>query len=103
MAAEFIKDITAMSNGEIKVAPIFLGIEHLLPYLVGATVLGVVLAYFVIGKEHSANGWTGRKGLVAPFIVIGVVLGSIDGGIPGITEAAVIGTLASLSSPLPAV
>jgi TRAP-type mannitol/chloroaromatic compound transport system permease large subunit len=36
------------------------------------------------------------KGLVAPIVVIGVVLGSIYGGITGITEAAGMGALAVL-------
>ena len=34
------------------------------------------------------------KGLVAPIVVIGVVLGSIYGGISGITEAAAMGVIA---------
>ena len=36
------------------------------------------------------------KGLVAPIVVIGVVLGSIYGGITGITEAAGMGAFAVL-------
>ena len=76
------------------VEPIFLGMEHHLPYLAGAAVLGIVLALFVFGRERSSSGWTHGKGLVAPFTVIGVVLGSIYGGISGITEAAGMGALA---------
>ena len=76
------------------VEPIFLGMEHHLPYLAAAAAIGAVLAFFVFGRERSANGWKHGKGLVAPFTVIGVVLGSIYGGISGITEAAGMGALA---------
>jgi TRAP-type mannitol/chloroaromatic compound transport system permease large subunit len=41
-------------------------------------------------------GWDMGKGLVAPMVVIGVVLGSIYGGITGITEAAGMGAFAVL-------
>ncbi|MDG1532748.1 MAG: TRAP transporter large permease subunit [Paracoccaceae bacterium] len=78
------------------VEQIFLGMVHHLPYLVGAVVLGVVLALFVFGRERSARGWEHGRGLVPPFTVIGVVLGSIYGGISGITEAAGMGAFAVL-------
>lgn len=44
----------------------------------------------------SARGSAGKwgKGLIAPTVVIGVVLGSIYGGITGITEAAGMGVIA---------
>ncbi len=74
--------------------PIFLGMTHHLPYLAGSAALGVVLALFVFGRERSSNGWWHGKGLVPPFAVIGVVLGSIYGGISGITEAAGMGAFA---------
>jgi len=73
---------------------IFLGMSYHLPYLAGAVTLGVVLALFVFGRERTAIGWKHGKGLVPPFTVIGVVLGSIYGGITGITEAAGMGALA---------
>lgn len=76
------------------VAPIFLGMSHHVPWLAGVCVLGVVLALFVFGRERSRSGWMHGKGLVAPFAVIGVVMGSIYGGISGITEAAGMGALA---------
>ena len=44
--------------------------------------------------KRSARSWALGKGLVPPIIVIGVVLGSIYGGITGITEAAGMGALA---------
>jgi len=62
--------------------------------------LVVMVAGFVInlalGKERTARGWQMGKGLVAPIIVVGVVLGSIYGGITGITEAAAMGAVAVL-------
>ena len=48
----------------------------------------------MIGRERSARGWVMGKGLIAPTVVIGVVLGSIYGGITGITEAAGMGVIA---------
>ncbi len=77
-----------------RVEPIFLGMTHHLPYLAGFTVAGLVLALFVFGRERSRAGWQHGKGLVPPFTVIGVVLGSIYGGISGITEAAGMGAFA---------
>ena len=64
------------------------------------TYFGVLLAvclaliFVVFGRERTATGWTMGKGLVPPIVVIGVVLGSIYGGITGITEAAGMGALA---------
>ena len=48
----------------------------------------------LLGKERSQKGWEMGKGLVAPIVVVGVVLGSIYGGITGITEAAAMGVIA---------
>ena len=48
----------------------------------------------MFGKERTSLAWEHGKGLVPPFVVIGVVLGSIYGGITGITEAAGMGALA---------
>ncbi len=56
---------------------------------VAALVIGLLL-----GRERSRLGWEMGKGLVAPVIVVGVVLGSIYGGITGITEAAAMGVVA---------
>ena len=76
------------------VEPIVLGMPEHLPWLGGAVVLGLVLNFVVFGQERSAIGWEHGKGLVPPFTVIGVVLGSIYGGVTGITEAAGMGALA---------
>lgn len=76
------------------VEPITLGMPHHTPYLGGAVLVGLALALLVFGRERSRIGWEHGKGLVPPFVVIGVVLGSIYGGITGITEAAGMGALA---------
>lgn len=74
--------------------PIFLGMNHHLPWLAGIAILFVLLALFVFGRERSLKGWHHGKGLVPPLIIIGIVLGSIYGGVTGITEAAGMGALA---------
>ncbi len=76
------------------VEPIFLGMVSDLPYIIGAFVICALVVYLVVGKDRSKEGWDMSKGLVAPIIVIGVVLGSIYGGITGITEAAGMGVVA---------
>ncbi|MFZ7090220.1 TRAP transporter large permease [Primorskyibacter sp. 2E233] len=76
------------------VDPIFLGMVSDLPWLIGIFVLFAVTIFFVVGKERTAQGWVMGKGLIAPTVVIGVVLGSIYGGITGITEAAGMGVVA---------
>ncbi|HUG61763.1 MAG TPA: TRAP transporter large permease subunit, partial [Methylomirabilota bacterium] len=76
------------------VDPITLGMVSDIPWIVGAFALAAVLIFFVVGRERAAQGWQMGKGLVAPIIVIGVVLGSIYGGITGITEAAGMGVIA---------
>ena len=76
------------------VDPIALGMVSDLPWLIGTAVLCLLLVLFVFGRERTAQGWAMGKGLVAPIIVIGVVLGSIYGGITGITEAAGMGVVA---------
>ena len=73
---------------------IFLGMSHHLPWLAVPIVAGLVLILFVFGRERSMRGWQRGKGLVPPLIVIGIVLGSIYGGVTGITEAAGMGALA---------
>ncbi len=76
------------------VDPIALGMVSDIPYIVGAFVLSYITMRFVVGKERTADGWEKGKGLIAPVIVIGVVLGSIYMGITGITEAAGMGVVA---------
>lgn len=73
---------------------IFLGMQHHIPYLLGVLVVGLLLIFLVFGFKRSMRGWFHGKGLVAPFSVIFIVLGSIYGGVTGITEAAGMGALA---------
>jgi len=61
-----------------------------------ATLVGLAVIFFALGRDRTATGWDMGKGLVAPIVVIGVVMGSIYGGITGITEAAGMGALAVL-------
>ncbi len=74
--------------------PFTLGMSHHLPYLAGAIVVGLLLIFLVFGLKRSIKGWHHGKGLVAPITVISIVLGSIYGGVTGITEAAGMGALA---------
>ena len=73
---------------------IALGTAAHLPWLGGIFLAAMALILFVFGREKTARGWLMGKGLVPPIVVIGVVLGSIYGGITGITEAAGMGALA---------
>ena len=73
---------------------IFLGMpDHLVPIAV-AGAIGLALVFFAFGRDRVAKGWEHGKGLVPPLLVIGVVLGSIYGGITSITEAAGMGAFA---------
>lgn len=74
--------------------PPALGMLHHAPYLLGVIAVALALVFLVFGLERSKKGWFHGKGLVPPFMVIGIVLGSIYGGITGITEAAGMGALA---------
>ena len=76
------------------VDPIFLGMLSDIPYIVGAFILALIIIRYVVGIERTNAGWEMGKGLIAPTVVIGVVLGSIYGGITGITEAAGMGVIA---------
>ena len=72
------------------------GTADYLPWFGGMVVFAFVMMFVVLGRERTAEGWRLGKGLVAPIVVIGVVMGSIYGGITGITEAAGMGALAVL-------
>jgi TRAP-type mannitol/chloroaromatic compound transport system permease large subunit len=75
---------------------IALGTADYLPWFGAIILVSLGLIFGVLGRERTALGWKMGKGLVAPIVVIGVVLGSIYGGITGITEAAGMGALAVL-------
>lgn len=63
----------------------------------GAVSAGLVgLLVFGIGLQTAKAAWDSGKGMVAPLLVVFVVLGSIYGGVTGITEAAGIGSVAVL-------
>ena len=81
-------------NIDEAVGPITLGMTYHIPYIIGAIVVGLALIFFAFGKERSRLGWQHGKGLVPPLTVVGIVLGSIYGGVTGITEAAGMGALA---------
>ncbi|NNK58303.1 MAG: TRAP transporter large permease subunit, partial [Desulfofustis sp.] len=74
--------------------------------LIGNSVLWVCLAIvalaavfilFLVGVATTKEAWAKSKGMVAPLLIVFVVLGSIYGGITGITEAAAMGSLAVLT------
>jgi len=87
-----ISGSNAASDGD----PARLGTAAHMPWLAGITIFALILIYVVFGKERAKTGWDMGKGLVAPMVVIGVVMGSIYGGITGITEAAGMGAAAVL-------
>ncbi len=72
------------------------GTADYIPWFGAYTVISLGLIFFAFGIERAKIGWEMGKGLVAPIVVIGVVLGSIYGGISGITEAAGMGVVAVL-------
>ena len=84
------------SNAASEGDPARLGTAAHMPWLAGITIVALMLIYFVFGRERAKIGWDMGKGLVAPMVVIGVVMGSIYGGITGITEAAGMGAFAVL-------
>jgi TRAP-type mannitol/chloroaromatic compound transport system permease large subunit len=74
--------------------PPALGMLDQAPYMIGILMIALAFIFFVVGIEKTKSGWKHGKGLVPPLTVIGIVLGSIYGGITGITEAAGMGALA---------
>ncbi|MCT7378017.1 TRAP transporter large permease [Chelativorans salis] len=60
-------------------------------------VAGLFLPTLMFGVVRAKITWAMSKGLVAPLVVVFVVLGSIYGGVTGITEAAGMGTIAVLT------
>ena len=78
------------------VDPIFWGTPDYVWWFGGLVAITLALAFFAFGRDRTATGWNMGKGLVPPIVVIGVVMGSIYGGITGITEAAGMGAVAVL-------
>ncbi len=83
-------------NADIPVeeGTITLGMPEHLPILAGVMAGFILLAVLVFGVQRTRMGWKHGKGLVPPLTIIGIVLGSIYGGVTGITEAAGMGALA---------
>ncbi len=75
------------------VDPILFGSADYVPWFGGIVAFTLVLMLLAFGWKRTATGWSMGKGLVPPIMVIGVVLGSIYGGITGITEAAGMGAV----------
>ncbi len=75
------------------VDPIVFGTPDYMPVFGGLFAVALVLG-LLLGIARLRQGWELGKGLVPPIVVIGVVLGSIYGGITGITEAAGMGVIA---------
>ncbi|WP_223425668.1 TRAP transporter large permease [Tateyamaria pelophila] len=82
------------SNAANTGAPAFWGTAEYIWRFGIMVAVSLALIFFYFGKELTARGWSLGKGLVPPIVVIGVVMGSIYGGITGITEAAGMGAMA---------
>ncbi len=78
------------------VDPIVWGTPDYVIWFAASTGIALLLLFFLFGLERTKLAWSMGKGLVPPIVVIGVVLGSIYGGITGITEAAGMGAVAVL-------
>jgi len=78
------------------VDPIVWGTPDYVIWFAASAGIALLLLFFIFGLERTKLAWSMGKGLVPPIVVIGVVLGSIYGGITGITEAAGMGAVAVL-------
>jgi len=78
------------------VEPIVWGTPDYVIWFAAWTGIALLLLFFAFGVARAKLAWSMGKGLVPPIVVIGVVLGSIYGGITGITEAAGMGAVAVL-------
>ena len=70
-----------------------------MPALAGVVIVSAIIVAAVIyfyDRKFLMKGWSHTKGLVPPFMVVFVVMGSIYGGVTGITEAAGMGAFAVL-------
>ncbi len=59
-------------------------------------VLAAAFLFLYTGVAAAREAWAKGKGMVSPLLIVFIVLGSIYGGITGITEAAAMGSLAVL-------
>jgi TRAP-type mannitol/chloroaromatic compound transport system permease large subunit len=76
-------DYNPYSGIEISVNFVLLGLTTSVPWL-------------LFKKDIMLKTWSMTKGLIAPLFVVLIVLGSIYGGVTGITEAAAMGAVAVL-------
>ena len=68
-------------------------------WIYGSTILAAMSGFYlfkVVGWEQTKVAWNVGKGLLQPMLIVLIVLGSIYGGVTGITEAAAIGSVAVL-------
>lgn len=68
-------------------------------WIYGSTLLAAMSGFYlfkVVGWEQTKAAWNVGKGLLQPMLIVLIVLGSIYGGVTGITEAAAIGSVAVL-------
>ena len=79
-----------MREGEAPPALIAPGDMWVMAAILALAVAGILFA----GRARRSLCWRMSRGLIAPLVVIGAVLGSIYGGITGITEAAGMGVVA---------
>ena len=86
-----ITGLNILSEGD---EPLVWGMPQHIPYISAVVISALLLAFLVFGRNRTSLAWQHGKGLVPPFSVIGVVLGSIYGGVTGITEAAGMGAFA---------
>lgn len=66
--------------------------QHLIA--LAALIGGTAGPFLLFGRAIIRETWDMSRGLIAPMLVVTVVLGSIYGGITGITEAAAMGAVA---------
>ncbi len=83
------------SLGTIEEGTWFQGIEWLYGLLTLIAVTGLLI-FRVYGWAYTREAWELGKGMVQPLFIVLIVLGSIYGGITGITEAAAMGSVAVL-------
>ena len=69
------------------------GTEQIAAAIFSSAIIAIVLVFLL---RHS-NEYPIAKGLLPPLMVVDIVLGSIYGGVTGITEAAAMGVVASLA------
>ncbi len=81
--------------GTIEEGTWFQGIEWLYSLVTLIAVTGLLI-FKVYGWAFTREAWEMGKGMVQPLFIVLIVLGSIYGGITGITEAAAMGSVAVL-------